>query len=77
MLGKTPTKGDVRELREILAAFYGVAPRTASVKRFVEQQVWFNPQSKASESMLSEPRRAVLARLEVIANKQENAPLKN
>ena len=31
MLGKTPTKGDVRELREILAAFYGIAPRTALV----------------------------------------------
>ena len=77
MLGKTPTKGDVRELREILAAFYGIAPRTASVKRFVEQQVWFNPQSKGSESVLSEPRRAVLACLEVIANKQQNAAPQN
>lgn len=71
VLGKTPTKGDVLDLREILAAFYGIAPQTASVKRLVEQQIWFDPRSKASEATLSVPRRAVLASLEAIANEQD------
>ena len=67
VLGKTPTKADVLELREIVAAFLGVAPQTASVKRFTEQQIWWNPQSKVSESELSEPKRAILARIKRIA----------
>jgi hypothetical protein len=72
VLGKTPTKVDMLELREIVAAFFGVAPQTASVKRLAEQQVWYDPQSKVNESELSEPRRAVLARLKTIANDQKN-----
>jgi len=72
VLGKAPTKTDVLDLREITAAFFGVAPQTASVKRLVEQQIWYNPQSKVTESELSEPRWAVLARLKTIANNQKN-----
>ena len=71
-LGKTSTKADVLELREIAAAFFGVAPQTASVKFFVEQQVWYNPKSNAKESELSKPRQAVLARLTTIADHQKN-----
>ena len=74
VLGKTPTKADVLELREITAAFFGVAPQIASVKRLAQQQVWYNPQSKLRESELSGPRRAVLARLTTIADGQKNAP---
>jgi hypothetical protein len=61
----------VLELCEIAAAFFGVVPQTASVKRLAEQQIWYNPQSKVSESELSEPQRAVLARLKTIANDQK------
>jgi len=71
VLGKTPKKADVLELREIVAAFFGVVPQTASVKRLAEQQVWYNPKSRVSESELSGPQRAVLARLTTIANGQK------
>lgn len=74
VLGKTPTKADVLELREIVAAFFGVAPQTASVKRLVEQQVWYNPQSKATESDLSKSRQVVLARIKTIADNQKTLP---
>jgi hypothetical protein len=67
VLGKTPRKGDLLELREIAAAFYGVPPQAATAKRFAEQQIWYNPQSKSTEPELSEPRRAVLARLKAMA----------
>jgi hypothetical protein len=68
VLGKAPAKSDVLELREIAAAFFGVAPHTASVKHLVEAQVWYEPRSKLSESELSEARRAVLERLRTIAD---------
>ena len=67
VLGKTPTKADVLELREIVAAFFGIAPQNAAVKRLAEQQVWYKPESKLRESELSESQRAVLARLASIA----------
>ena len=56
VLGKTPANTDLLELREIVAAFFGVAPQSASVKRLVAQQVWYNPQSKLSEAALDESR---------------------
>jgi hypothetical protein len=68
VLGKTPAKADVLELREITAAFFGVAPQDGAAKRLARQQVWYNPQSKLRESELSGPRRAVLARLTAIAD---------
>jgi hypothetical protein len=55
-------------LREIVAAFFGVAPQTASVKRFAEQQVWYNAESKVRESDLTKPRQDVLARFKEIAD---------
>ena len=60
MLGKTPTKAEVLELREILATFFGIAPKTVAVKRFVEQQIWFNPQSKGNRGHIE---RAAAGRL--------------
>jgi hypothetical protein len=73
VLGKTRTAADVLELREIVAAFFGIAPHTASVKRLVQQQIWYNAQSGMGESELSEKQRAVLARLETIANGRRSA----
>jgi len=69
VLGKKPTTADGLELREVVAAFSGVAPQTASVKRLVERQVWFRPQSTVRETELSKPHRAVLERLKTIADK--------
>ena len=73
VLGKAPTKGEVLELREMVAAFFGVAPKTASVRRLVEQQVWYEPQSKLGESELSQSRKAVLERLRAIADRQNGS----
>ncbi len=43
VLGPKPSKADLAELREIAAAFYGIAPKSASAKKFVEQQIWYHP----------------------------------
>ena len=72
VLGNNPTMADVLELREIMAAFFGIAPHTALVKRFVEQQIWYKRQSKLNEPQLTEPRRAILGRLTNLANQQRN-----
>ncbi|MBN1908123.1 MAG: hypothetical protein JW818_00155 [Pirellulales bacterium] len=77
VLGKNPSKVDLRELREILAAFYGVPPTTPSVKRFVSQQVWFKPKSKRTEAQLPKLRRAVLNRLDELAEKAERESKKD
>ena len=70
VLGKAPAKADILELREVLAAFFGVAPSTGSVRRIVEKEVWYNPKSKLSESRLSETQRAILSRLSRLADTQ-------
>lgn len=68
VLGKKPSKADLAELREIAAAFYGIAPQSASAKKFVEQQIWYHPKNGFCEAQLSEEQRAVLKRLDTIAN---------
>ena len=74
VLGRKPNKTDLAELREIAAAFYGIAPKSASAKRFVEQQIWYHPNDGLREAGLNEDQRAVLARLDSIL--KENAKLK-
>ncbi len=76
VLGKAPPKFDILELREVLAAFFGVPPQSDSVRRIVEKEVWYNPKSKLSESQLSEAQRAVLSRLSRVADSHNNAPMK-
>jgi len=71
ILGEAGRKEDVLELREIVGAFFGIEPKTASVKRLVECQVWYQPESHLGGPRLSEARRAVLKRLQVIADEIE------
>jgi hypothetical protein len=73
ILGSKPSKADLAELREIVAAFYGIAPKSASAKQFVEQQIWYHPKDGLREAKLNAEQRAVLARLDSIA--KENAKL--
>jgi hypothetical protein len=70
LLGKKPSKTDLAELREIAAAFYGIAPQSASAKKFVEQQIWYHPKSGLQESQLGGEPRAVLKRLDAIAKEK-------
>ncbi len=60
---------EVMELSEIVGAFYGIAPKTDSVKRFVERQVWYHPEDGLQRSQLTEGQREALTRLEAIAEK--------
>ena len=69
VLGKTPSKIDVAELREIAAAFFGIEPRGKSAKEFVERQRWYHPTKGLQESQLNEEQRAILTRLDAIAKK--------
>ncbi len=66
VLGRKPNKTDVAELREIAAAFYGLAPKSASAKKFVEQQIWYHPKDGLRETGLSEEQRAILTKLDSI-----------
>jgi hypothetical protein len=77
ILGKTPAKADILELREVLAAFFGVAPKTGQVRRIAEKEVWYNPKSKLNESQLSETQRAILSRLTRLAEAQNKLPMKS
>ena len=54
-------------MRELVAAFYGIAPHSASAKTFVEQQVWYHAKKGLRESDLKEEQQAVLRRLDAIA----------
>jgi hypothetical protein len=71
VLGAKPKNTEVMELREIAAAFYGIAPRTESPKKFVEKQIWYHPKKGLRDSELSEKRQAALKRLDAIAKEKE------
>jgi len=67
LLGPHPKAADVLELCEIVAAFHGIVPKTDSVKRFVEHQVWYHPVNGRRRSELTQEHRETLSRLEAIA----------
>ena len=69
VLGRKPKKADVLEMREIAAAFYGIAPKSESAKRFVERQKWYHPKKDLQEKQLTDEQQAVLKRLTAIAQK--------
>jgi hypothetical protein len=66
VLGNKPTKANLAEMRDIAAAFYGIAPRSESAKKFVEQQVWYHPKKDMQEAKLDAEQKAVLARLDAM-----------
>jgi hypothetical protein len=70
VLGSTPRREDLEELREIAAAFYGIAPRSPSAAKFVEQQVWYHPKKGLRESELKGEQQALLKRLDAITQKR-------
>ncbi len=67
-LGQEPKQSVVLELRELLAAFFGVPPKSETVKDFASTQVWFTPDRAIKESELTAEQKAILTRLEEIAN---------
>ena len=67
LMGNNPKRAEVLELSEIVAAFHGIPPKTDTVKKFVERQVWYHPDNRLRRSELTEEQRATLTRLEAIA----------
>lgn len=67
LMGTHPQEAEVLELSEIVGAFYGMAPKTDLVKKFVKRQVWYHPKDGLRRSELTDEQRATLTRLEVIA----------
>ena len=67
LMGEHPKTAEVLELSEIVAAFYGIPPKTNTVKTFVERQVWYHPKINLQRSELTEQQRETLVRLEAIA----------
>lgn len=74
LLGKRAKPQDVRALSDIVAAFYGIAPKSDSVRSFVERQVWYHPNSGLQRSELAENQRELLARLDVIESGGLSSP---
>ena len=66
LLGNEPKKEDLQDLREIVAAYYGVTPKTQRVVDFVKNQRWYHPAAKPEDVRLSEEQKAVLAKLDEI-----------
>lgn len=73
LMGPLPVEAEVLELAEIVAAFYGIAPKTDSVKEFVERQVWYHPKSGLERSAMTDQQREILTQLEMIAKGGLNA----
>jgi hypothetical protein len=71
VLGKNPAKPDLEEMREIVAAFYGIIPQSKSAKEFAERQIWYHPQKGLQEMWLPANKRAVLKRLDAIIKIQK------
>jgi hypothetical protein len=74
LMGTHPQEAEVLELAEIVAAFFGIAPKTDSVKEFVERQVWYHPRKGLRRSGLTDEQRQTLARLEMIAKAGLGSP---
>jgi hypothetical protein len=66
LLGQEPKKEDLQDLREIVAAYYGLTPKTQRIVDFVKNQVWYHPAAKPEDVKLSEEQKAVLAKLDEI-----------
>ena len=67
LLGPHPSRAEVLELLEIVEAFYGRPPKTESVRRFVEGQVWYHPRRSWSLADVPYLQRGVIPRLKWIA----------
>jgi hypothetical protein len=71
VLGRRPTKADLKEMREIAAAYYGIAPQSDSAKEFVERQIWYHPKEGLQEAGLTTEQKEVLARLDAIIKERQ------
>lgn len=64
--GENRNEDDLKDFREIVAATYGVTPSRASVKEFVEDQVWFDREKPKREHNLTDSQKKVLAYIDSV-----------
>ena len=64
VLGDKPGAEDLRDLREILLASWGIAPEHEAIRRFVAAQVWYKPKSGLTVDKLDAEQKAALAALQ-------------
>ncbi|MCK6459729.1 MAG: DUF4424 domain-containing protein [Planctomycetes bacterium] len=63
MLGEKPAAEDLSDLKEILLATYGVAPKTPRVLEFVSRQIWYEERAGVE---LAPAERAIIDALESV-----------
>jgi hypothetical protein len=64
VLGDKPSKEDLNALREIYLAWWGISPKSESVRRFVSNQRWYVSKDGMTADKLTAEQKAVIAALE-------------
>jgi hypothetical protein len=60
----SPTGDDLSDLREIYLAWWGVPPKSKSVREFVSDQRWYSPKDGMTPDKLTAEEKAVVAAIE-------------
>jgi hypothetical protein len=72
VLGDKPSKEDLGDLREIYMAWWGIAPKSKSVRQLVSNLRWYTPKDGMTADKLTAEQKAVVAALERCAAKAED-----
>lgn len=64
LLDNKPSKEDLSDLREIYLAWWGIAPKSESVRRFVSNQRWYRPKGDMTAEKLTVEQKAVISAIE-------------
>jgi hypothetical protein len=59
-----PTRGDLRDLREIYLAWWGIQARSKAVRDFVSDQRWYSPKDGMTTDKLTAEQKAVVTAIE-------------
>jgi hypothetical protein len=64
MIGEKPSAEDLGDLREIYLAWWGIVPKSDSVRKFVSNQRWYSPKESMTAAKLTAEQKAVASALE-------------
>jgi hypothetical protein len=64
LLDDAPSKEDLSDLREIYLAWWGIVPKSESVRKFVSNQRWYSPKNGMTVNKLTSEQNAVIAAIE-------------
>jgi hypothetical protein len=68
VLGDKPSKENLSDLREIYLAWWGIAPKSKSVRQFVSNQRWYAPKDGMTADKLTAEQKAVVSAIERVAS---------